>query len=83
MIVVWGDGEVVAIDDSADDDEPLTDAVVDEIATMLATSNKLPFIMHRLTEQIIEHEQTGRFQAATNASAVLAALLVRTRAAVH
>ena len=83
MIVFWGDGEVVEIEDSAEDYEALTDAEVDEIATVLATSNKLPFIMQRLTEHIMEHEQAGRLQAATNASAVLAALLVRARGAVH
>jgi hypothetical protein len=83
MIVVWGDGDIVALDDGADDSEPLTEADVAEIATVLATSTKLSFVMERLAEHITEHEQAGRLQAATNASAVLAALLVRARGAVH
>jgi hypothetical protein len=83
MIVVWGDGEFVEIDDDTEDYEAMTDAEVDELATMLATSNKLPLIMQRLTEHIVEHKEAGRLQAATNASAVLATLIVRTRGALH
>jgi hypothetical protein len=83
MVVIWGDGEIVEVDDSVDDNEPLSAAEVAEIATVLATSAKLPFVKERLAEHIMEHEQAGRLQAATNASAVLAALLVRTRAAIH
>jgi hypothetical protein len=83
MIVFWGAGEVVEVDDSADDGEALTEADVAELVAVFASSTKLSFVKDRLVEQITEHQEAGRLQAATNASAVLAALLVRTRGAVH
>jgi hypothetical protein len=83
MVVVWGDGELVAIDYDEEAYGPLTDAEVDEIATVLVTSTKLGFIIQRLTEQVMEHREAGRLQAAANASAVLAAVVARTSGAIH
>ena len=83
MVAIWGVGEVVEIDDDAEDYGPLTDAEVDEIADLLATSTKLPFVLQRLAEHAMEHRTAGRLQAAANASAVLTAVVARTRGAMH
>jgi hypothetical protein len=83
MMVVWGDGKVTLIEDDADDDEPLTDAVIDELAELLASSSKLAFVLDELAAQVEEHSVAGRCQAAANTAAVLAALAARTRQAMH
>jgi hypothetical protein len=83
MIVVWGDGEIVEIDNDSQEYGPLTDGEVDELAALLATSTKIAFILQRLTEHIAEHRQAGRPQAAANASAVFAGVVARTRSAMH
>lgn len=83
MRVVWGDGDVTLVDDGEDDSEALSADEVDELAEILAESIKLEFVLRKLAAQVEEHWAAGRFRAAKNAAAVLAALTQRTGRAVH